>query len=174
MEKAEIEKLRELVAASGLVVDPQIGDGFVFGKARLPAADADINIDLDPEIDEGPADADAVFAAAERFLSIAAGTWGAIIESIAGEVEEAVSGVEVIEATDLRDDLSIRSVVVFADSILLSFAAEKQFPDSWVRAQLGEDLEVEDIAVDDRDDIETVEFDTIDGLLDHLGSDESR
>lgn len=85
-----------------------------------------------------------------------------------------MGGVEVIEATDLRDDLSIRSVVVFADSILLSFAAEKQLPDSRIRAQLGENLEVEDIAIDDRDDIETIEFDTVDGLLDHLSSDESR
>lgn len=63
-----------MVAASGLLVDPQIGDGFVLGRARLSAADADININLDPEIDEGQADADVLIAAADRFLSIAAGT----------------------------------------------------------------------------------------------------
>ena len=171
IEAVQIEQLCNMVAVSGLVADPQIGDGFVFGRARLSAADVDININLDPEIDEGESKADALIAGADRFLSMEAGAWRAIIEAIAAEVEDAVGEAEVIETTDLRDDLSIRSVVIFADTILLTFAAEKQFPDSWIRAQLGEGFEVEDVMVDDRDGIETINFDTIDALLDHISSD---
>lgn len=147
----EIEKLRERVAASGLVADLQIGDDFVFGRAHLSAAGADVDINLDPEIEDGGADAAALIAAAGRFLSIEPVIWRVIIEAIAAEVEEAVGGVGVIEATDLRDDLHIRSVVVFADTILLSFAAERQFPDSWIRVQLDDGFEVEDITVDEKE-----------------------
>lgn len=174
METIQIDQLCTIVAASGLVANPQISEGFVFGRARLPAADVDININLDPEIDEGGSNADTLVANAARFLSIEADAWRAIIEAIAKEIEEAVGNAEVIETADLREDLVIRSAVIFADTILLSFAADKQFPDSWIRVQLGEGLEVEDIMVDDRDDIETAHFDTLDGLLDHISSDEGR
>lgn len=155
MKTEEIDQLCKLVAASGLLADPQMGEGFVFGRARLSAANVDINVNLDPESDEGGSDVDTLISSAARFLLIGADAWHAIIEAIAEEVEVAVGGAEVIETTDLRDDLAIRSVVVFADTILLSFAANKQFPDSWIRVQLGEGFEVEDIIVDDRDDMES-------------------
>lgn len=151
METNKIEQLRELAAASGLVAGPQIGDGFVFGRAHLSAACADVDINLDPEIEDGGADAGGLVTATGRFLSIMPAMWRTIIEAIAAEVEEAVGGVSVVEAADLRDDLDIRSVVVFADTILLSFAAEKQFPDSWIRVQLGDAFEVEDITVDGKE-----------------------
>ena len=61
-----------------------------------------------------------------------------IIEEIAQEVEGAVGDDEVTEPTDLRDDLAIRSVVVFADAVLASFAAPRQFPNGRIRVQLSE------------------------------------
>jgi hypothetical protein len=69
-------------------------------------------------------------ASAARVLAIDAATRRAIIDAIAREVEEAVGDVEVIEKTDLRDDLDIRSVVIFAQTTLLSFATDRQFPES--------------------------------------------
>lgn len=50
----------------------------------------DININLDPEVDEGECKTDALVAVADRFLSMEVGAWHAIIESFADEVEDAV------------------------------------------------------------------------------------
>lgn len=171
MQQEQLEPLRDLAAASGLVSDPQIGDGIVYGRSRLPATGDEFTLNLDPEEEDGFTDPATLIASAARFLAIDAATWRAIIDAIAQEVEEAVGDVEVIEKTDLRDDLDIRSVVIFAEMTLLSFAADRQFPDSWIRAQLAEDYEVDGIAVDERNQVETVAFDTLDDLLDHVSAD---
>ncbi|MGR4893243.1 hypothetical protein ACIPPQ_19620 [Sphingopyxis sp. LARHCG72] len=169
----QIEQLRDAIAASAVLTDPQVGDGFVFGKAHLSAANVDVNVNVDPELeDQVDIDADMLIAAIEQVLEMPTEAWRQIVDGIAEEVEDAVGDQEVIEKTDLRDDLSICSVVIFADAILLSFAAPKQFPDSWIRAQLGVALEVEGVSVDEKDGIETVEFDTLENLLDHLTSDD--
>ncbi|UIJ46276.1 hypothetical protein LZK98_04835 [Sphingomonas cannabina] len=144
-----IEQLRDAIAASKVMLDPQIGDGFVFGTARLPVAGAHVNVNVDPESEDGSGiDAGELVGAIERVLEMSPQVWRRIIDDIAEEIEGAVGGEEVIEATDLRDDLAVRSVVVFADATLLSFAAPMQFPDSCIRVQLGEDFEVEDVSID--------------------------
>lgn len=148
-----IEQLRDAIAASKLVLGPQIGDGFVFGTARLLAAGAHVNINVDPELeDRSEMDAGALVAAIERILEAGPQVWWRIIDGIAEEIEGAVGGEKVIETTDLRDDLAVRSVVVFADATLLSFTAPTQFPDSWIRVQLDEDFEVEDVSIDPKDE----------------------
>ncbi|WP_218163378.1 hypothetical protein [Nannocystis exedens] len=97
--------------------------------------------------------------------------WRRIVGAIAEDIEDAVGDRSVSETTDVRDDPTLRSVVVLTDAFLLSFAAPKQFPDSWIRAQLSEDLVVDDVVVDEKDDgIETVQFASVDDLLDHLSS----
>ncbi|MCY1071033.1 hypothetical protein OV090_40200 [Nannocystis sp. RBIL2] len=151
---------------------PCTTDGIVIGAARLPAAGADVMVNVDPELEEQPElDAGALLAAVRRILTITTAQWRQIVDTIAEDIEEAVGGEEVIETTDLRDDLAVRSVVVLPDAVLLSFAAPKQFPDSWIRAQLGDDFEVVEVIVDEKDDgIETVQFESADDLLDHLSS----
>lgn len=72
----------------------------------------------------------------------------------------------------LRDDLDLTSVVVFLDAVLLSFVAPLQLPDGVVRVQLDADLAFEDIEVQIEDGVETVTFDTMDDLLDHLSQDD--
>jgi len=74
------------------------------------------------------------------------------------------------EPSDLRDDLRLHSVAVFADAVLLSFVAPKQFPQCWVRAQLCEELLLEDISIDENDGVETIEFKSLDDLLDNLSA----
>lgn len=148
-----IEQLRDAIAASKVVLGPQIGDGFVFGTARLLAAGAHVNVNVDPELeDRSGIDVGALVAAIERILEVSPEVWRRIIDGIAEEIEGAVGGENVIETTDLRDDLAVRSVVVFADATLLSFAAPMQFPDSWIRVQLNEDFEVEDVSIDPKDE----------------------
>ncbi len=79
-----------------------------------------------------------------------------------------------VEQIDLRDDLEATSVVVFADAVLLAFLAPKQFPDSRILVQLDDDLEVDGVEVRELDGSETIAFDTLDDLLDHIsGPDES-
>lgn len=172
----QIDPLRDELARSGLLSAPYATDGIVIGAAHLPAAGADVMVNVDPELEEQPElDAGALLAAVERVLTMTTAQWRQIVDAIAADIEEAVGDEKVIETTDLRDDLAIRSVVVLPDAVLLSFAAPKQFPDSWIRAQLGEDFDVVEVLVDEKDDgIETVEFESADALLDHLStSDES-
>ncbi|MCY1009026.1 hypothetical protein OV079_26395 [Nannocystis pusilla] len=151
---------------------PYATDGIVVGAAHLPAAGADVMVNVDPELEERPdLDAGALLAGVRRILTITTAQWRQIVDAIAGDIEEAVGDEAVIETTDLRDDLALRSVVVLPDAVLLSFAAPKQFPDSWIRAQLDEDLEVVEVIVDEKDDdVETVQFASVDDLLDHLST----
>jgi hypothetical protein len=39
---------------------------------------------------------------------------------------------------------------VLPDAALLSFIAPRQFPESWIRAQLDAELEIEDVFVDEK------------------------
>ncbi|WP_422890246.1 cytochrome C5 [Nannocystis pusilla] len=164
--------MRDELARSGLLCAPYVGDGIVIGRARLPAAGADVMVNVDPELEERPdLDAAALLAAVARILTIPTAQWRQIVDAIAGDIEDAVGDEAVIETTDLRDDLALRSVVVLPDAVLLSFAAPKQFPDSWIRAQLDEDFEVVEVVVDEKDDdVETVQFESVDDLLDHLST----
>ena len=74
--------------------------------------------------------------------------WKAVIEAIVDEIEDAVEDDSVAEQIDLRDDLEVRSVVVFADAVLLRFEAPRQFPDSRILVQVDENSEVETVEVE--------------------------
>lgn len=168
-----IARLRDEIAGSGLLTAPQVGDGFVFGTARVAAAGTDVTVNVDPELDNRPVpDTGVLLAAVDRLLTVTPEQWLRIVDSVAEEIEEAVGDAPVHEPTDLRDDLSLTSTVVFNDALLLSFAAPKQFPDSWIRVQLDEQLAVDGVCIDDKDDdAEVVEFDSLDDLLDHVSED---
>ncbi|MCD2164130.1 hypothetical protein [Comamonas koreensis] len=169
----QIAHLRDAIAASQLLNDVQADDGFVVGSVRFEAAAADIHVNVDPELADNPEmDVAALIANTQRFLAMPADHWKRLVNDIALEVEEAVEedDDEVQEPTDLRDDLSLHSVAVFADAVLLSFVAPKQFPQCWVRAQLCEELALEDISIDENDGVETIEFKSLDDLLDNLSS----
>jgi hypothetical protein len=171
----QLADLRDALAESQLLQDVQADDGFVFGRVRFEAAGADIHVNVDPELADNPqTDVDALIANTRRLLAMPADHWAQLIDDIAREVEDAVGDDEVQEPTDLRDDLRLQSVAVFADAVLLSFVAPQQFPDYWVRAQLDEDLALDDISIDERDDVETVEFNSLDDLLDNLSSDRDK
>ncbi|MDI9917673.1 cytochrome C5 [Rhodococcus sp. IEGM 1379] len=138
----------------------------------MPAARADVRVNVEPELDDrSDVDAPALLAAVERILTIGVLQWRRIVDTIATEVEDAVATQSAEETTALRDDLDLRSVIVFHEAILLSLAAPKQFPDSWIRAQLDDDLAVDDVVVEGKDaDVEMVEFGSLDDLLDVLSS----
>ncbi|GAB2664154.1 cytochrome C5 [Prescottella soli] len=171
-----IDRLRDEIARTGLLTEPQADDGFVFGTARMRAAGTDVTVNVDPELDDrSDMDTAVLLAAVERVLTVTDARWGRIVDSVAEEIEEAVGDQSVIEATDLRDDLTLTSMAVFHDAVLLSFAAPKRFPDSWIRAQLDEDLDVDGVVVDEKDDdTEVVEFESLDDLLDHVSSADDR
>ncbi|MCU1645187.1 MAG: hypothetical protein JWN03_5462 [Nocardia sp.] len=167
-----IDQLKNEIVRSGLHTAAQTDDRFVHGAARIRAVGIDIMANVDPELDDrSDLDSAVLLTAIERLLAITPAQWQLIIDSIAQEIEEAVGNQSLEETTDLRDDLTLSSTVVFHDAFLLSFAAPKQFPDSWIRAQLDEDLVVVDVVVDDNDDaIEVVEFESYDDLLNHLSA----
>ncbi|NMM91782.1 cytochrome C5 [Rhodococcus sp. SRB_17] len=164
--------LRHALDESGLLADLQDEDGFVVGTAPVPAADAHVNVNVDPEIDEySDIDTAALLAAVERILCVDVPQWQRIVDAIAAEIEDAVGDQPVEEKTPLGDDLILRSIVVFRDATLLSLEAPKQFPDSWIRVQLDDDLSVDGVAVDDKDaDAKVFEFASLDDLLDDLSS----
>jgi hypothetical protein len=149
-----LEALHARVAATDLLDDPAVEDGVVVGRGWLEAAGREVTVIVDPDLDDGDdVDLDALLAGVSRILAIPGGRWEAVLEEIAVEIEEAVGDPSrVREQTDLRTDLEITSVVLLQDATLLSYAAPRQFPDSWIRAQLDDDLAVEEVVVDPVDD----------------------
>lgn len=166
----EIQQLVD--AVTPLLREPAAEDDFVYGLAAFPAAGSDVMINVDPELEEHPdADVPALVERVAAFLALSPEQWDAVVTRTVTEIEEAAGEVAVPAA--LRDDLDLTSVVVFADAVLLSFLAPLQLPDGIVRVQLDADLAFEDIEVQIEDGTETVTFDTMDDLLDHISRDDS-
>lgn len=169
-----IDRLFNEIANSGLLSDIEVGDGIVIGRARVRAAEADVWVNVDPELEEEEAPDPAVLVRGiQRILDVSPEQWRVIVDEVVDEIEAAVGDEPVKETTPLRAELALKSVVVFASATLLRFEAPRQFPDSWIHVQLDEALAFEDLAVDARDpDVQTVSFDTLDDLLDHISAED--
>ncbi|WP_455904005.1 cytochrome C5 [Microbacterium sp.] len=174
MASSLLDHLLARIVDSGLLDDPVAENGLVYGRATIDAAGAVVTVNVDPELedDEETLDDDALLEAITRILSVSETRWRAVIDEVADDIDEAVDDEPVLEQIDLRDDLEATSVVVFADAVLIAFDAPKQFPDSRILVQLDDDLDVANIEVRDRAEVETVEVDDIDDLLDGLSGDD--
>ncbi|NLP84922.1 cytochrome C5 [Microbacterium sp. CFH 90308] len=170
MANLALDALLRRISDSGLLDDPVAEDDVVYGRARLDGAGADVMVNVDPELEEvDEPDSEILLAAVARILGMSEAQWTKIVEAVATEIEEAVADSGPIEEqTDLRADIDPKSVVVFADAVMLSLAAPRQFPDSRILVQLDEDFEIEDVQVIDDEGSETIEFDSLDDLLDHI------
>lgn len=169
---ASLNALAQELTRRGVIAKPEVEDTFVYGLARFDAIDAEVMLNVDPEPEEQEEPEPAVLAdQAERVLAISGSEWTVLLDRVASEIEEAVEADEVFEQADLRDDLVLRSIIVFIDVVLLSFDAPKQFPDSSVLVQLDADLAFEAVEVEpdeDDDDGETITFGTVEELVRHL------
>lgn len=165
-----LEALVVRLSEGGLLDDPVAEDDIVHGRARLDAAGADVMVNVDPELEEvDDPDLAALVAGVSRILAMSEAQWTAIVETVATELEDAVADDgPIVEQTDLRAELEPKSVVVFADAVLLSLAAPRQFPESRILVQLDEDFEIENVEVAEEGDAETIEFDSLDDLLDRI------
>ncbi|MBU2695566.1 hypothetical protein [Pimelobacter sp. 30-1] len=161
----EIQHLVDAVAP--LLREPAAEEDFVYGLAAFPATGTDVMINVDPELeDRSDVEVPALVDRVAAFLALSPEQWDALVTRTVTEIEEAAGEVAVPVA--LREDLDLTSVVVFIDAVLLSFIAPLQLPDGIVRVQLDADLAFEDIEVQIEDGTETVTFDTMDDLLDHI------
>jgi len=181
MTSALLDHLLARIVDSGLLDEPVAENGLVYGRATIDAAGTVVTVNVDPELedDDDTLDDDALLAAITRILSVSETRWRAVIDEVADDIDEAVDDEPVLEQIDLRDDLEATSVVVFADAVLVAFDAPKQFPDSRILVQLDEDLEIANIEVRDRDgaeggSVETVDFDSLDDLLDGISRADER
>ncbi|SEB36504.1 hypothetical protein [Microbacterium hydrocarbonoxydans] len=181
MTSALLDHLLARIVDSGLLDEPVAENGLVYGRATIDAAGTVVTVNVDPELedDDDTLDDDALLAAITRILSVSETRWRAVIDEVADDIDEAVDDEPVLEQIDLRDDLEATSVVVFADAVLVAFDAPKQFPDSRILVQLDEDLEIANIEVRDRDGaeggaVETVDFDSLDDLLDEISRADER
>lgn len=177
MTSPALDSLLARIVESGLLEDPIAENGLVYGRASIDAAGTVVNVNVDPELDDeddsDDVDHDALIEAVSRILSVGESRWRAVIDEVATDIDDAIDDEPVVEQIDLRDDLEATSVVVFADAVLLAFLAPKQFPDSRILVQLDEDLEVDGVEVRELDGSESIDFDTLDALLDEIsGSDE--
>lgn len=141
------------IVDGGLLDEPVADNGLVTGRATIDAAGAAVTVTVDPELEDNPdVDEDALVETASRILTVGEARWRAVLDEIAVEIEGAVGDDEpVLEQADLRDDLEVTSVVVFADTVRLVFDAPRQFPDSRILVQLDDELEVADIEVHERE-----------------------
>ncbi|WP_025158018.1 hypothetical protein [Leifsonia aquatica] len=169
---ASLTSLSDELQRRGLLASPAIEDSFVYGPARFEPIGGDVMVNVDPEVeDRGTLDVSALTDRVERFLALTPPAWQTVIKRTASEIEDAVGDEPGAEQIDLRDDLALKSVVVFVDVVLLSFDAPRQFPDSVIRVLLDEDLAFDDVEIDERDnDDETMTFGSLDELLDHLSA----
>lgn len=169
MTSSALDSLLARIVESGLLDEPVAENGLVHGRASIDAAGATVNVNVDPELDEhDEIEEDVLIAAIERVLSVSESRWRAVIDEVAADIEDAVDDEPVIEQIDIRDDLEATSVVVFADALLLAFLAPKQFPDSRILVQLDDALQVEGVEVRELDGTPTVDFDSLDDLLDEI------
>lgn len=175
MTSPALDTLLARIVESGLIDEPVAENGLVYGRATIDAAGTVVTVNIDPELDDhDEIDVDTLIEAVSRILSVSESRWRTVIDEVATDIDDAVDDEPVIEQIDLRDDLEATSVVVFADALLLAFLAPKQFPDSRILVQLDEELEVEGVEVRELDGTETIDFDTLDELLDHIsGADEN-
>lgn len=161
----EIQHLVDAVAP--LLREPAAEEDFVYGLAAFPATGTDVMINVDPELeDRTDVEVTALVDRVAAFLALSPEQWDTLVTRTVTEIEEAAGEVAVPVA--LREDLDLTSVVVFIDAVLLSFIAPLQLPDGIVRVQLDADLAFEDIEVQIEDGTETVTFDSMDDLLDHI------
>ncbi|WP_341976504.1 cytochrome C5 [Microbacterium sp. LWO13-1.2] len=155
MSSAQLDSLLARIVDSGLLDEPVAENGLIYGRASIDAAGAVVTVNVDPELqdedDEDELDQDALIEAVSRILSVGESRWRAVIDEVADDIEDAVDDEPVIEQIDLRDDLEATSVVVFADAVLLSFLAPKQFPTSRILVQLDDELEVDGVEVRELD-----------------------
>lgn len=172
-----LAQLKSALIESGLIVKPESHEeGFIYGIARLANLGIDTVVNIDPELEDYPKpDVKTLVAGLRSIVTIEATAWQAIIDDIVEEIEDAVGDEdEIEELASLADDLELASIVVFPDAIVLSFAADTQFPESWIRVQLDvDDLGIDDVSIDEQDDDDdesALEFDSLEDLLDHVSS----
>ncbi|ARJ03886.1 hypothetical protein GCM10010988_25540 [Cnuibacter physcomitrellae] len=162
--------LLRAVRAAGLLSDPVEDEGVVRGPARLDAAGYDVSVNLDPDpdledADDSPVDPASLIAAARAFLALSRERWSDLL----GEIVEEVGPVAGRLLT--REDLVLAWVAVVPEAYLLSFPVPGDPLAAHVRVQLGADLELDELGVDedeDEDDEDALEFDSLDALLDEL------
>lgn len=143
-----LARLADEITALGLLEDVTVGPETLRGTGRFAATESSILVIVDPEPEEtGGVDSEALVASLQGILALAGPRWDGIVDEIAGDIEESVGDAAVEERADLRDDLDLVAVTVFADASLLEFAAPRQFPTARLQAQLGEGLELEDLEV---------------------------
>ena len=156
MTESVLNDLLRRVTDSGLLDEPTIDEDTVVGLAHLDAAGVEVEVDLDPEIDDvDEPDVDAILASLSDILSVSEDRWRAIVDEVVTEIEDALEDDEIDSEIDLRTDLEAVGVGVFADAIIVVFAGATSFPDALVHVQLTPELEVEDIEIvsdDDEDD----------------------
>lgn len=147
-----LDVLLSRLSESGLLDEPVAEEGVVRGRAVLDAAGSNVTVRIDPELEEDDSpDLDTLIAGVTGILSVTESQWRAVVEATVAEIEDAVADTAVAEQVDLRDDLEATSIVVFADAVVVRFAARRQFPDSRILVQLDEDLDVETVEVEDDD-----------------------
>jgi hypothetical protein len=149
--------LLRTVRASGLLADPVEDQGVVRGPARLEAAGYDVSVNLDPDPDleaddagSGEVDPASLIAAAETFLAISAERWSDLLDEIVEEVGDEIGLIAGRMVT--REDLVLKWVAVVPDAYLLSFPVPCEAPEAHIRAQLGSDLGLDELGVDEDDE----------------------
>ncbi len=157
MTASVLNDLLRRVTDSGLLDEPTIDDDTVVGLAHLDAAGVEVEVDLDPEIEDvDDPHNDAIMTSLSDILAISEDRWRAIVDEVVSDIEDALGDEEIGSDVDLRTDLEAVGVGVFADAVIVVFAGATSFPDALVHVQLTPELEVEDIEIvsddDDEDD----------------------
>ncbi|MGJ7572578.1 hypothetical protein ACSFBX_18765 [Variovorax sp. RB2P76] len=103
-----IHEYRDAIASSGVLTDVEVSEDIIVGRARVSAAQADVWVNVDPELgDRDAPDVTALLRGIDQMLGVSPTHWALIIDQIVSEIEAAVGDEPVQEAIRLRDDLEL-------------------------------------------------------------------
>lgn len=172
------------------LTDIEFDDGELVAATVLPG---DRHVDVLFAVDDEPVEPAEMRSIAERALSRpTADDLSRIDADVVRELtDSAYEGTGQEVTTDdydvLARELELQGVIVSADATLvLVYEAPTQYPDMVVYCQLDEQLAIDDLSVADADEdddegdddapdgVETVEFDSVEALVDDLSSEPQR
>ncbi|WP_300680441.1 hypothetical protein [Nocardioides sp.] len=139
--------LHSALAATDLLTELEIEDGFIHGETTFAAAGVEVvvNVDPDPEEEGREVDAAAMVERTRALLGLSAEEFTRIVGEVADEIDAALEEEEIEKVADLRVDLTPVSLIVLPEGAGLVLLAPTQLPNGAVTVILDDEREITEI-----------------------------
>jgi hypothetical protein len=180
-----ITALHSALAATDLLQELEIEEGFVHGETTFAPAGAEVmvNVDPDPEGEGREVDAAVMTERTRTLLAMSAEDYARIVDEVTEELGAALEEEGIEKVADLRGDLTPVSLIVMPEGAGLVLLAPEQLPDSALAVFLDDALEIQEIQLQGAEgggcgdncacgsaDAEVETFTSVDELLDTISA----